>query len=105
MSSSTLQALVNQPYKHGFVTDIESDVVPKGLSEDVIRLISHKKNEPQWLLDFRLQAYRHWLTMTEPAWPNVKYPKINFQDIIYYSAPRPKKKLNSMDEVDPELKR
>src|SRR3954452_14676806 len=105
MSSTALQNLVNQPYRHGFVTDIESDVVPKGLSEDVIRLISEKKNEPEWLLEFRLQAYRHWLTMSEPAWPNVKYPKIDFQDISYYSAPRPKKKLSSMDEVDPELKR
>jgi Fe-S cluster assembly protein SufB len=105
MSSTALQNLVNQPYRHGFVTDIESDVVPKGLSEDVIRLISLKKNEPEWLLEFRLQAYRHWLTMSEPAWPNVKYPKIDFQDISYYSAPRPKKKLSSMDEVDPELKR
>jgi Fe-S cluster assembly protein SufB len=105
MSTNTLQNLVNQPYRHGFVTDIESDMVPKGLSEDVIRLISTKKNEPEWLLEFRLQAYRHWLTMREPTWPNVKYPKIDFQDIIYYSAPRPKKKLNSMDEVDPELLR
>ncbi len=103
MSSTALQNLVNQPYRHGFVTDIESDVVPKGLSEDVIRLISEKKNEPDWLLEFRLQAYRHWLTMSEPAWPNVKYPKIDFQDISYYSAPRAKKKLSSMDEVDPEL--
>jgi len=105
MSSTALQNLVNQPYRHGFVTDIEADVVPKGLSEDVIRLISHKKNEPQWLLEFRLQSYRHWLMMAEPTWPNVKYPRIDFQDIIYYAAPRPKKKLNSMDEVDPELKR
>ena len=103
--SAVLQNLVNQPYKHGFVTDIESETAPKGLSEDTIALISHKKNEPQWLLEFRLQAYRHWLTMREPAWPNVKYPKIDFQDIIYYSAPKPKKKLASMDEVDPELRR
>jgi len=103
--SSTLQALVNQPYKHGFITDIESDVIPKGLNEDVIRLISAKKNEPEWLLDFRLQAYRHWLTMKEPVWPNVTYPKIDFQNISYYSAPKPKKKLASMDEVDPELLR
>ena len=103
--STVLQNLVNQPYRHGFVTDIESDVVPKGFSEDVIRLISRKKNEPDWLLEFRLQAYRHWLTMREPAWPNVKYPKIDFQDISYYSAPKPKKKLASMDEVDPELLR
>jgi len=100
--SSVLENLVNQPYKHGFVTDIESDKAPKGLSEDVIRMISSKKGEPEWLLEFRLKAYRHWLTMTEPTWPNVKYPKIDFQDIIYYSAPKPKK-LKSMDEVDPEL--
>lgn len=103
--SAVLQNLIDQPYKHGFVTDIESDTVARGLSEDVIRLISHKKNEPDWLLDFRLQAYRHWLTMTEPAWPNVHYPKIDFQAISYYSAPKPKKKLASMDEVDPELLR
>src|SRR5688572_13935859 len=100
--SSVLETLVNQPYKHGFVTDIESDTAAKGLSEDTIRFISAKKNEPEWLLEFRLKAYRHWLTMTEPTWPNVKYPKIDYQDIIYYSAPRPKK-LASMDEVDPEL--
>ncbi|MBE0626577.1 MAG: Fe-S cluster assembly protein SufB [Burkholderiales bacterium] len=103
--STTLQNLVNQPYKHGFVTEIESDVAPKGLSEDTIRLISGKKNEPEWLLQLRLDAYRHWLTMEEPQWPNVKYPKIDFQAISYYSAPKPKKTLNSMDEVDPELLR
>ncbi len=103
--SAVIQNLVNQPYKHGFVTDIESDVVAKGLNEDVIRLISTKKGEPEWLLEFRLQAYRHWLTMIEPVWPNVKYPKIDFQNISYFSAPKPKKKLASMDEVDPELLR
>ncbi|HUF19662.1 MAG TPA: Fe-S cluster assembly protein SufB [Burkholderiales bacterium] len=103
--SAVIQNLVNQPYKHGFHTEIESDVVPKGLSEDVIRGISQKKNEPEWLLEFRLKAFRHWSTMQEPDWPNVKYPKIDFQDMSYYSAPRPKKKLNSMDEVDPELLR
>ena len=103
--SAVIQNLVNQPYKHGFVTDIESDVVAKGLSEDVIRLISDKKGEPEWLLEFRLKAYRHWLTMSEPTWPNVKYPKIDFQGISYYSAPKAKKKLASMDEVDPELLR
>ena len=90
--SAVLQNLVNQPYKHGFVTDIASDVVAKGLSEDTIRLISAKKNEPEWLLEFRLKAFRHWLTMTEPAWANVKYPKIDFQAISYYSAPKPKAK-------------
>ena len=100
--SSVLENLVNQPYKHGFRTDIEAETAPKGLNEDIIRLISSKKNEPDWLLEFRLKAYRHWLTMPEPKWPNVKYPKIDFQDIIYYSAPKPKK-LASMDEVDPEL--
>jgi len=105
MSSTALQNLIDQPYKHGFVTDIESETAPKGLSEETIRLISRKKNEPEWLLEFRLDAYRHWLTMTEPKWPNVRYPKIDFQNISYYSAPKPKKKLASMDEVDPELRR
>ena len=103
--SSVLQNLVNQPYRHGFVTDIDADVAPKGLNEDIIRLISHKKGEPDWLLEFRLKAFRHWLTMAEPLWPNVKYPRIDFQDIIYYSAPKPKAKLSSLDEVDPELLR
>jgi Fe-S cluster assembly protein SufB len=102
--STVLDNLVSQPYKHGFVTDIESESAPKGLSEDTIRMISAKKNEPEWLLEFRLQAYRHWLTMTEPQWPNVHHPKIDFQAISYYAAPKPKKKL-SMDEVDPELLR
>jgi Fe-S cluster assembly protein SufB len=100
--STVLDQLVSQPYKHGFVTDIESETAPKGLNEDIIRMISAKKNEPEWLLDFRLRAYRHWLTMTEPQWPNVNYPKIDFQAISYYAAPKPKKK-QSMDEVDPEL--
>src|SRR3954466_3618601 len=103
--SSVLQNLVNQPYKHGFVTDIESDVAPKGLNEGTIRLISAKKNEPAWLFEFRLKAYAQWLAMEEPKWPNVHYPKIDFQSISYYAAPKPKKKLSSMDEVDPELLR
>ena len=103
MSTAAIEQLVNQPYKHGFVTDIESDTAAKGLSEDTIRFISAKKNEPEWLLEFRLKAYRHWLTMTPPAWPNVNYPEIDFQNISYYSAPKSKKKLASMDEVDPEL--
>ena len=102
--STVLDNLVNQPYRHGFVTDIESDTAPKGLNEDIIRMISAKKNEPEWLLEFRLKAYRHWLTMTEPQWPNVHYPKIDFQAISYYAAPKPKLK-QSMDEVDPELLR
>ena len=101
--STALDSIVNQPYRAGFKTDIESDTVDKGLSEDVVRLISKKKNEPEWMLDFRLKAYRHWLTMKEPEWPNVKYPKIDYQDIIYYAAPKPKATKKSMDEVDPEL--
>ncbi|CAG0939363.1 FeS cluster assembly protein SufB [Gallionellaceae bacterium] len=103
--SATLQNLVNQPYKHGFVTDIETDVAPKGLSEQTIRMISAKKNEPEWLLEFRLNAYRSWLKMEEPTWANVKYTEIDFQAISYYAAPKPKAKLKSMDEVDPELLR
>ncbi|MBO9540137.1 Fe-S cluster assembly protein SufB [bacterium] len=101
----SVQAVVNQPYKHGFVTEIETDSLPKGLNEDVIRTISAKKNEPEWLLEFRLKAYRHWLTMTEPHWTTFEYGPIDYQDIVYYSAPKQKKKLNSMDEVDPELVR
>jgi Fe-S cluster assembly protein SufB len=97
--------LVNQPYRHGFVTDIESDVAPHGLSENTIRMISGKKNEPEWLLEFRLNAYRKWLTMKEPKWQNHHHPKIDFQAISYYAAPKSKPKLNSMDEVDPELLR
>ncbi len=102
--SAVIQDLVNRPYEAGFVTAIESETAPRGLSEDTIRLISAKKKEPAWLLEFRLDAYRHWLTMTEPKWPNVHYPAIDFQDIIYYAAPKPKK-LKSIDEVDPELMR
>ncbi len=101
--SQELEQLTNQEYKYGFVTEIEADSVPKGLNEDVIKTISQKKGEPEWMLEWRLKAYHHWLTMKEPEWPNVKYPKIDYQDIIYYSAPVQKKKLNSMDEVDPEL--
>jgi Fe-S cluster assembly protein SufB len=103
--STALHNLVNQPYRHGFVTDIETEAVAKGLSEEVIRHISKMKAEPEWLLEFRLSAYKHWLTMEEPAWANVSHPKIDFQDIIYFAQPKPKKKLASMDEVDPELRR
>ena len=103
--SAVIQDLIDQPYKAGFVTDIDAETAPKGLTEDTIRMISAKKNEPAWLLDFRLKAFHHWLTMEEPKWPNVHYPKIDFQDIIYYAAPKQKAKLASMDEVDPELLR
>jgi Fe-S cluster assembly protein SufB len=103
---STAELLSKQEYKYGFVTDIESDVIPRGLSEDTIRLIVEKKNEPEWMLEFRLKAYRHWLTMTEPKhWPNLKYPAIDYQDMIYYSAPKQKATKKSLDEVDPELLR
>ncbi len=103
---STAENLVSQEYKYGFVTDIESDTIPRGLSEDTIRLIVEKKNEPEWMLEFRLKAYRHWLTMTEPKhWPNLKYPAIDYQDVIYYSAPKRKAVKASLDEVDPELLR
>src|SRR6266849_6386889 len=104
-ATSTIEELANREYKHGFTTDIDVDTVPSGLSEDTVRTISAKKNEPAWLLEWRLKAYRHWLTMTEPRWPNVHYPPINYQDVIYYSAPKPKKQLNNLDEVDPELRR
>jgi Fe-S cluster assembly protein SufB len=106
MSTSTqvIEELANTEYKYGFVTDVEQDIVPKGLSEDVVRLISEKKGEPEWLLDWRLKAYRLWLKMTEPSWQNVKYEPINYQDISYYAAPKEKKKLGSMDEVDPEIR-
>ena len=100
---SNIEELVNKEYKYGFVTDIETDSVPPGLNEDVIRLISAKKEEPEWLLEWRLKAYRHWLTMVEPTWPNVHYPRINYQDIIYYSAPKQKEGPKSLDEVDPQL--
>ncbi len=103
--SAVLQNLVNQPYKHGFITDIESDVAPKGLNENTIRMISAKKNEPEWLLEFRLKSYAAWLKMEEPNWQNVHYPKIDYQAISYYAAPKQKAKLKSMDEVDPELVR
>ena len=97
-----IEQLANQEYKYGFITDIEADAIPKGLNEDVIRLISQKKGEPDFMLQWRLKAYRHWLTMTEPRWPNVKYAEIDYQDIVYYSAPK-RKKLSSLEEVDPEL--
>ena len=101
-----LSALTGQAYKYGFVTDIESESVDPGLSEDVIRLISAKKKEPEWLLAWRLKAYQHWLTMTEPEWAHVHYTKPNYNEIVYYSAPKPKQaKYASMDEVDPELLR
>jgi len=104
MSNLEIQEIARQDYKYGFVTDIESDTAPPGLSEDIIRFISAKKQEPEWMLEWRLKAFRHWLTMTEPAWANVHYPPIDYQATSYYSAPKQKKTLNSLDEVDPELR-
>jgi Fe-S cluster assembly protein SufB len=105
-SPDTIQTLATQEYKWGFVTPIEADAIQRGLNEDVIRLISGKKQEPEWLLEWRLKAYRHWQTMREPTWANVHYPAIDYQDIIYYAAPKPKKDgPKSLDEVDPELLR
>jgi len=102
--SSSVERLVNKEYKYGFVTDIESDVAPKGLSEDIVRLISAKKHEPEWLLEWRLKAFRGWQKMVEPHhWANVRYTPVDYQSISYYSAPRNRTKLGSLDEVDPKL--
>jgi Fe-S cluster assembly protein SufB len=99
-----IDEVTGSDYKWGFVSNIEADTAPKGLNEDTIRFISAKKNEPQWMLDYRLKAFNQWKKMEEPSWAHVNYPKIDFQDIIYYSAPKPKKTLNSLDELDPEVK-
>jgi Fe-S cluster assembly protein SufB len=105
-STKTLEDLTKQDYKYGFVTDVETDTVPKGLSEDVVRLISGKKGEPAFMLEWRLKAYRHWLTMKEPTWANVHYPAIDYNDIIYYSAPKSAADgPRTLEEVDPELRR
>src|SRR5438045_3950262 len=101
-AETEIQSLANKEYQWGFVSDIEADSAPPGLNEEIIRFISLKKGEPSWMLDWRLKAFRHWKTMTEPhSWPHIHYPAIDYQKTIYYSAPKPKKK--SLDEVDPEL--
>lgn len=102
-SRRAIDDAVGSEYKYGFVTDIDTDVIPRGLNEEIIRLISHKKGEPEWLLDFRLRAYRHWLTLTPPKWAHLDIPEIDFQDLSYYAAPKQKKGSESLDEVDPEL--
>src|SRR6266516_305626 len=106
-ATNSVEELTRREYKYGFVTDIESDSIPAGLNEDVIRVISAKKNEPQFMLEWRLKAYRYWAKLEksagEPKWANVHYPPIDYQDIIYYSAPKQKKGLKSLDEVDPTL--
>ena len=102
-NENIIEQVTNKEYEFGFVTDIETDFAPKGLNEDIIRLISAKKEEPEWLLEFRLKAYRKWLTMKQPTWAHLNIPPIDYQDIIYYAAPKKKKELQSLDEVDPEL--
>ena len=104
-NDNILEQVTTSEYKYGFVTDIEADSAPKGLSEDIVRFISAKKKEPEWLLEWRLKAYRQWLDMVEHKWPNVEYPPINYQDIIYYSAPKQKIAPNSLDDLDPELRK
>ncbi|MCB2012102.1 MAG: Fe-S cluster assembly protein SufB, partial [Geminicoccaceae bacterium] len=100
----TVRDHAGSEYKYGFVTDIESELAPKGLNEDIVRLISAKKNEPEWLTEWRLQAYRRWLTMEEPDWQKVTFPKIDYQDIHYYAAPKLKEQPKSLDEIDPEIR-
>jgi Fe-S cluster assembly protein SufB len=102
---SILDEVTSGEYKYGFHSDIETEKIQKGLNEDVVRIISAKKNEPEWLLEFRLKAYRHWLTMKMPVWPNLRIPEINYQEIIFYAAPKQRPALNSIDDIDPELKR
>lgn len=99
-----LSELTGSEYKYGFTTDVETEIIPKGLNEEVVRLISAKKGEPEWMLAYRLEAYRRWKTMTMPRWPHLDLPEIDFDDIIYYAAPKAKPKLNSLDEIDPKLK-
>src|SRR5437870_5321752 len=102
-ATETIEEFVNTEYKYGFVTEVDTETLPPGLNEEVVRLISAKKQEPAFMLDWRLKAYRHWLTLQEPVWQNVHYPPINYQNSIYYAAPKPKKAIGSLDEVDPEL--
>ncbi|HEX8848635.1 MAG TPA: Fe-S cluster assembly protein SufB, partial [Gemmatimonadaceae bacterium] len=101
---ASIDTLINREYQAGFVTEIEADALPRGLSEETVRLISAKKNEPEWLLEWRLKAFRRWQQMAEPHWANVGYPKIDYQDIVYYSAPKTQKPLGSLDEVDPKIR-
>ena len=104
ISAETIESVESlKKYEAGFVTDIESEKAPKGLNEDTIRFISAKKNEPEWMLDYRLKAFRHWLTMPEPKWAKVDYPELDYQDAYYYAAPKTGDKPKSLDEVDPKL--
>ena len=103
--NNIINEVTSGEYKYGFYSDIDTEIFPKGLNEDVIRMISEKKNEPSWLLEFRLKSFRHWQTMKMPTWANLKIPPIDFQDIIYYAAPRKRKSADSTDGIDPELKK
>ena len=102
-TTDTIESFVKSEYKYGFVSEIETEAFPPGLSEEVVRRIAQVKGEPDFMRDWRVKAFRHWQTMEEPHWPNVQYPPINYQDYIYYAAPKPKKKLGSLDEVDPQV--
>lgn len=102
--NQSVELVMAEKYKYGFITDIESDTAPKGLNEDIVRFISAKKNEPSWLLDWRLKAFRFWQTMVEPTWAKLNYSKIDYQDAHYYSAPKSKPSLQSMDEIDPKIR-
>jgi len=102
--SIDIEKLAEQDYKYGFATKVEQDIAPRGLNEDIIRLISSKKDEPEWLLDWRLKSYRHWLTMKEPDWAFISYPKIDFNDISYYAQPSNNPKPESLEDIDPEIR-
>ena len=102
-SNDILNEVTTGDYKYGFVTDIDTEVIHRGLDEETVRIISAKKNEPEWLLEFRLKAFRHWQTLEMPTWPHLNIPPIDYQDIIYYAAPKKKEGPKSLDEVDPEL--
>ena len=102
-STDILNEVTSGDYKYGFVTNIDTEVIHKGLDENTVRIISAKKNEPEWMLEFRLRAFRHWQTLEMPTWPHLSIPEIDYQDIIYYAAPKQKEGPKSLDEVDPEL--
>src|SRR5215468_9451230 len=104
-TAAAIQSSAGDRYKYGFVTEIETETAPRGLNEDIVRFISARKNEPEWLLEWRLKAYRHWTTMEEPSWAKLGYPAIDYQDAYYYSAPKRKIRPESLEDVDPELLR
>ena len=103
--TETIEQLAQQEYRYGFTSNVEADLAPRGLNEDIVRFISAKKNEPDWLLDWRLKSYRAWQTLRDPDWANVRHEPIDFQQIIYYAAPKKRPALDSLDDVDPEVRR